>query len=81
MPRLSDCKPRDVLRVLRRHGFDEVRRSGGHAILKKPNHRFLVSVPVHDTVKKGTLAQIIRTAGLTTEQFLADISPPSGHSP
>ena len=44
-----------------RLGFTVVRISGSHHIMKKPGHRYNLSVPVHKgkTIKKGTLRSLI----------------------
>lgn len=61
----------DAIRVFSLFGFVQVRQNGSHCILKKPDHRFLVSVPLHSTLKAGTLRGCIRSAGLTVEEFVA----------
>ncbi len=52
-------------------GFNHLRTTGSHAILKKDGHRYLLSVPLHagTKLKPGTLRSLIRTAGITVEQF------------
>lgn len=51
---------------------DRISKSSHH-IMKKEGHRFLLTVPVHGnkTLKPGTLRGLIRSAGLTVEQFTA----------
>jgi len=43
--------------------------------MKKPGHRFVLSVPVHGNtqLKKGLLRALIKAAGKTVEQFLNDL--------
>ena len=36
----------------------------------RPGQPGLLSVPMHDPVKKGTLRKLIRQAGLTVEEFV-----------
>lgn len=70
--RLPALKPRDVIRALRKAGFFVARVSGGHYILKHEDRRpGEVVVPYHRgrDLKRGTLASIIKQAGLTIEQF------------
>lgn len=43
---------------------------GSHIILVKEDHTATLSVPNHKEVAKGTLRSLIRSAGLTVEQFL-----------
>jgi predicted RNA binding protein YcfA (HicA-like mRNA interferase family) len=57
-------------------GFSVVRVKGSHHIMKKPGHRYNLSVPVHKgkTVKKGTLCSLIEAAGITIAEFTALIT-------
>jgi predicted RNA binding protein YcfA (HicA-like mRNA interferase family) len=68
-PALSDLPVRDVTRPLRAAGFERVRVKGSHAVYRDAEGRVVV-VPEHGTVKRGTLASILRQAGLTTAEFL-----------
>jgi len=54
-------------------GFEVVRITGSHRILKKPGHQATLSVPVHgnQALKTGTLRGLIRNSGLSVEQFVA----------
>jgi predicted RNA binding protein YcfA (HicA-like mRNA interferase family) len=68
--------PRDVtgdqaVRALRRIGFVEVRRSGSHRILRKQSRT--VVVPQHRPIKPGTLKALIEQAGLTVDEFVAEL--------
>ena len=69
-PRLPVLGSRQVLRVLREHGFAEVRQSGSHVVLKHPDGR-TVTVPVHKgrDLGPGLLRRIIRDTGLTVSDF------------
>jgi predicted RNA binding protein YcfA (HicA-like mRNA interferase family) len=67
-PALADLPLRKVIAALTRAGFIHVRTKGSHAVYQHPNGRVVV-IPQHPTVKRGTLASIIRQAGLTTAEF------------
>lgn len=69
-PALSDLPVRKVLRVLESIGFVYSRTKGSHAVYRHEDGRTVI-VPMHGTVKRGTLASIVRQAGLTTAEFLA----------
>jgi predicted RNA binding protein YcfA (HicA-like mRNA interferase family) len=45
-----------------------VHQKGSHIFLTDGKHK--VTVPRHETIKKGTLLSIIQQAGLTREEFL-----------
>lgn len=66
LPRLSG---RDVVRVFGKFGWRFARQSASHIILTKPGELATLSVPDHKEVAKGTLRGLIRSAGLTVEQF------------
>ena len=61
--------------VFARLGFSVVRIKGSHHIMKKPGHRYILSVPVHKskTVKKGTLRGLVEAAGITVAEFISAI--------
>jgi predicted RNA binding protein YcfA (HicA-like mRNA interferase family) len=50
-------------------GFDHIRTTGSHLVYRHEDGRTVV-VPKHGTVKRGTLASIVRQAGLTSAKFL-----------
>ena len=68
-PALSDLPVRKVSKALESLGFAHVRTKGSHLVYAHPDGRVAV-VPQHGTVKRGTLASIIRQAGLTSAEFL-----------
>jgi predicted RNA binding protein YcfA (HicA-like mRNA interferase family) len=47
------------------------RQRGSHMILVKTGHMATLSVPDHREVAKGTLRSLIRSSGLTPEEFAA----------
>lgn len=59
---------REVLRALRRAGFEETSRRGSHVKLKNAAGRTVI-VPDHRETARGTLRSILRQAGLTPEEF------------
>lgn len=63
----------DAIRAFQQVGFTLDRVSGSHHILKREGHPFALSVSVHgrQSLKSGTLRQLIRASGLTIEEFRA----------
>jgi predicted RNA binding protein YcfA (HicA-like mRNA interferase family) len=58
-----------VVRALERAGFEVVRISGSHHVMKHPDGR-TVPVPVHNRdIAKGTLRNILAIIGMTTEEL------------
>jgi predicted RNA binding protein YcfA (HicA-like mRNA interferase family) len=59
----------DVVKAFARDGWQMVRQRGSHMILVKDGHMATLSVPDHREVAKGTLRSLIRSSGLTVEEF------------
>ena len=72
MQKLPPTSGRQVVKALSKAGFEIVGRKGSHVRLKKktPNKTYIVIVPMHSEIKKGTLKSIIRQSGLSPEEFL-----------
>jgi predicted RNA binding protein YcfA (HicA-like mRNA interferase family) len=69
MPKLPVLSGRDVVSALERLGFVQMRQRGSHVILQRDGVG--VVVPLHRELKTGTLAGVIRQAGLSQDEFLA----------
>ena len=62
-------KTREVLRKLKRAGFEERRQSGSHLVLRHPDGR-QTYLPMHTgDVPTGTFRSILKQAGLSEEDF------------
>ncbi|MFN0127733.1 MAG: type II toxin-antitoxin system HicA family toxin [Verrucomicrobiales bacterium] len=62
-------KAKEVLRRLKRAGFEERRQSGSHLVLRHEDGR-QTYVPMHTgDVPTGTFRAILKQAGLTEEEF------------
>ncbi len=61
----------EVVRAFEKAGFEVVRTKGSHHIMKHPEAKGTLSVPMHrgKDVKVGTLKGLIRKAGLTADTF------------
>jgi len=71
MPRLPSLSGRDLVRALKRVGFEEVRQRGSHLALRKATSErtYKVIVPLHSSLARGTLFDILKQAGLTPEEL------------
>lgn len=70
-PRLPSLRPHELIRALERAGWVVDRQRGSHVSLKKEGAGHLVVVPMHrGDLPRGTLAGIVKDAGLTSEEFL-----------
>lgn len=72
MPKLPLVSGKEVIKALSKAGFQTVGRKGSHIRLKKktPIKAYIVIVPLHPEIKRGTLKSILRQAGLTTNEFI-----------
>jgi predicted RNA binding protein YcfA (HicA-like mRNA interferase family) len=61
----------EAVRALRRCGYEVLRQSGSHVIMRR-EHRTVV-VPQHKPIKPGTLKGLIEQAGLTVDAFVAQL--------
>ncbi len=75
MSELPTVSGEQAVAAFQKFGFAVARTQGSHRIMKKPGHRYNLSVPVHKgkNLKKGTLRSLIEDAGLTVAQFTAAI--------
>ncbi len=69
-PKLPRVTAREVLAVLKKRGFAEVRQSGSHVILKN-GEGVRVTLPVHagKIIHPAILRAILRDANVSTEEF------------
>lgn len=68
MPSLPRVSGADVIRALERLGFSVVRQRGSHVVLRRAASGCVV--PNHRELKTGTLAGVLKQAGVSAEQFL-----------
>ena len=61
----------DLIRALKRAGFQERRQRGSHLHLRRAVDGKRVTVPVHKgrTIPLGTLRAILRDANITVDEF------------
>jgi predicted RNA binding protein YcfA (HicA-like mRNA interferase family) len=68
--RFPICTGKEVVRILRKHGFDQVSQKGSHQKWRHSNGRQVI-VPIHGNkpIPIGTLKSIVEGAGLTADDF------------
>lgn len=71
MSELPSVSGREAIKAFGCFGFELDRIKGSHHILKKPENILLLTVPVHasQALKSGTLRGLIRSAGITVDEF------------
>ncbi|MFY8000559.1 MAG: type II toxin-antitoxin system HicA family toxin [Candidatus Kapaibacteriota bacterium] len=68
--KLPVLSARDLMRVLKKYGYEFDRQSGSHIILRQivsPYRR--ATIPNHKELATGTLRDILRQTGLTIEDL------------
>jgi predicted RNA binding protein YcfA (HicA-like mRNA interferase family) len=70
-PKLPRVDCRQLVRALKRAGFEEQRQRGSHLHLRRASDGKRVTVPVHQgrTVPVGTLRAILRDADISVDEF------------
>jgi len=69
MPRLPRVSGAEIVRALQQLGFQQVRQSGSHVVMRRASKGCVV--PMHSQVKVGTLAGLLRQAEVSHEEFIA----------
>lgn len=70
-PKLARVTCAELIRVLKRAGFEEQRQRGSHLHLRRTVDGKRVTVPVHPgrTMPVGTLRAILRDANISVEEL------------
>ncbi|MBX2997601.1 MAG: type II toxin-antitoxin system HicA family toxin [Caldilineaceae bacterium] len=69
MPKLPIVSGREAIRALERLGFVVVRQRGSHLVMRRGSSGCVV--PNHGELKTGTLAGILKQAGISVDEFIA----------
>lgn len=71
MGKLKRLSGEEIIKALRRMGFESVRQRGSHVVMKKITLEGAVGcvVPMHREVATGTLHSILKQAHLSPEEF------------
>jgi len=68
MPKLPHISGEQAVRAFECMGFIVVRQSGSHIIMRRGTSGCVI--PNHKEIKTGTLAGILRQAGVAVDEFL-----------
>ena len=67
MPKLPRLSGAEVIRASRRLGFEQIRQSESHVVMRRESKGGVV--PLRAEVKVGTLAGVLRQADVSPEDF------------
>jgi predicted RNA binding protein YcfA (HicA-like mRNA interferase family) len=75
MPKLPRISSREAIRALERLGFEQVRQTGSHVVMKQKTEEREIGcvVPIHRELKVGTLSGILKQAQITPEKFIESL--------
>lgn len=59
-----DMNGKDLLKLAKKNGWDEIRIEGSHHIMRKDGKEVVIPVHGSKSVKKGLLNQILKDMGL-----------------
>ena len=68
MPKLPVVSGAEVVRALERLGFVVARQRGSHIVVRRGSSGCVV--PNHRALKTGTLAGLLKQAGVSNEEFI-----------
>ena len=69
MPKLPRISGPEIVKALQQLGFEIARQRGSHIIMRRGASGCVV--PNHREVKVGTLAGVLRQAGVSPEEFIS----------
>ena len=71
MTNLPTLKAKDLIRILKKMGFKEMRQKGSHLFFQHPDGRTtLVSIHSGEDIGRGLLRQILQEIELSPDDFL-----------
>lgn len=71
MGKLANISGKEAAKTFQKAGWQVRGQVGSHLTLTKPGIRAVLTVPQHAELAPGTLRGLIKTAGLTVDEFLA----------
>lgn len=69
MPKLPRVSGVEALKALQKLGFEKVRQSGSHVVVRRGAKGCVI--PMHSELKVGTLAGLLRQAEISVDEFLS----------
>ena len=70
MGTLANISGKEAVKAFARAGWTSVGQVGSHLVMTREGSRSNLSVPQHKELSVGTLRSLIRSAGLSVDDFL-----------
>ncbi|MBI5874731.1 MAG: type II toxin-antitoxin system HicA family toxin [Deltaproteobacteria bacterium] len=70
MGRLGNISGKDAVKAFQKAGWESMGQVGSHLVMVKQGIRVNLSIPQHKELSVGTLRALIRSSGLTVDEFL-----------
>ena len=72
MPKFPVISGEDVIKALKKTGFEQISQKGSHVKLRKidSDGKKTVIVPLRRIIRTGTMKSILRQSHMTLEEFL-----------
>jgi len=68
--KLGNISGKEAAKAFQKVGWSAIGQVGSHLVLVKAGARANLSIPQHKELSVGTLRSLIRSAGLTVDEFL-----------
>ncbi len=69
MGKLSVISGKQLVQIFEKFGWIEIRRNSSHIIMIKEGEFVTLSIPDHNEIAKGTLRSLIRSSGITIDEY------------
>jgi len=70
MGKLGNISGKDAVKVFQKLGWQQIGQVGSHVVMIKQGVWVNLSIPQHKELSTGTLRALIRSAGLTVDEFI-----------
>ena len=70
MSRLRNISGKETVTAFHKAGWQHIGQVGSHVVMSKPGMRVNLSIPKHKELSIGTLRALIRSSGLSVDEFL-----------
>ena len=71
MAKLPVCSGAEAIKAFEKAGWKQDRQKGSHVSLTQPNNPVVLTVPLHRELKPGLMRGLIRSSGLSVDEFAA----------